>query len=248
MDQIKSEDETLDTFYRGRIYVLQKKKGYRFSIDAPLLADFIQIKNQDELLELGSGNGIITLLLSVKPFKHIIALEIQEALFQLAVKNVHINHLEDKVTVLHQDMRVYRPRRKFDVVFSNPPYYQRHKGHLSKSIEKSIAKHELKSDIFDIMHTTSQLLDNKGRAYFIFREARRNDFMQALERYGLNIRRARSVVPHPGSPPNLFLTECGFFLGERIEMRPLLLYDEGGDYTLEAQEIFAGRSDVSTSD
>ena len=73
-DQLKGEDETLDTFYHGRIRVFQKKKGYRFSIDAPLLADFVRTKETDQILELGTGNGILSLLLSIKPFAHLTAL------------------------------------------------------------------------------------------------------------------------------------------------------------------------------
>ena len=86
MKAIKGEDETLDTFYRGRIQILQKKKGYRFSVDAPLLADFIQTRPEDDLLELGTGNGIISLLLSLKACNHITSLEIQGSLFLLAQK------------------------------------------------------------------------------------------------------------------------------------------------------------------
>ena len=96
---LKGKDETLDSFYLGRVLVLQKKRGYRFSVDAPLLADFIQTKESDELLELGTGNGIISLLLSIKPFKHITAVEIQESLTDLALRNVRLNSLRIKLAL-----------------------------------------------------------------------------------------------------------------------------------------------------
>jgi tRNA1(Val) A37 N6-methylase TrmN6 len=101
--QLKGEDETLDSFYRGSILVLQKKEGYRFSVDAPLLADFVKTKRSDEILELGAGNGIISLLLSIKPFKHITAVEIQGSLADMARRNVKLNNLER--TSLHQKGR-----------------------------------------------------------------------------------------------------------------------------------------------
>lgn len=244
---MKEIDETLDTFYRGRISIIQKRRGYRFSVDAPLLADFIHTKNRDELLELGTGNGIISLLLSIKPFRHITALEIQESLALLAQRNVRLNHLEDKITVVKGDLRVFEADKKFDIVFSNPPYIEKEKGHLSESEEKSIAKHELKCDIFDIMHKTSELLRRKGRAIFVFPERRKINFIQAVQRYGMNIKAMRFVYPHSGSVPNLFLSECDFFSEKEVILPPLILYDEDGNYTSEAQEIFTGRTHVTTS-
>lgn len=238
---IKGEDETLDTFYRGRIQILQKKKGYRFSMDAPLLADFIQTQAEDNLLELGAGNGIIPLLLSLKPFKHITSLEIQESLFQLAQKNISLNRLESKISLLRRDLRFFRSRKKFDVIFSNPPYLEKHKGHLSQSREKSIAKHELKCTISDIMGKTSQLLKKKGRAYFIYPEKRREGLMQAGQSQGLYITRERRVFPRLGEKSNLFLSEWGFTAGKKVELPPLILYDDQGHYNSEVQEIFAGR-------
>jgi tRNA1Val (adenine37-N6)-methyltransferase len=245
--QNRNEDETYDSFFHGSIGVVQKTIGYRFSVDAPLLAAFIQTTKADELLELGTGNGIISLLLSIKPFQHITALEIQKSLFELAVKNIALNHLEDRITVLHQDLRRFRPNKEFDIIFSNPPYHPKNRGHLSSSVEKSIAKHELKVDIFDIMLSTSELLRQDGKAYFVFREARRDDFMQAVTRFGLGIVRTRAVLPRKDKAPNLFLAVCAFSSSETEIMPPLVLYDESGGYTSEAQEIFAGRIHDSTS-
>jgi len=110
---VKGKDETLDTFYSGRILVLQKKEGYRFSVDAPLLADFIRTRGSDELLELGAGNGIISLLLSIKPFRHITAVEIQAPLADLARRNVKLNNLEEKISGCNEkDPRAFKERRE----------------------------------------------------------------------------------------------------------------------------------------
>ena len=180
--QLKGEDETLDSFYRGSILVLQKKEGYRFSVDAPLLADFVKTKRSDEILELGAGNGIISLLLSIKPFKHITAVEIQRSLADMARRNVKLNNLERKVSIVQQDLLQYDSEKKFDVIFSNPPYIKKGEGHLSSSQEKSIAKHELKCDIFDIVEKTANLLKNKGRAYYVYLAKRKDDLLEAVER------------------------------------------------------------------
>lgn len=246
-NRLKGEDETLDSFYLGRVLVLQKKSGYRFSVDAPLLADFIQTAESDELLELGSGSGIVSLLLSIKPFKHITAVEIQESLADLASRNIRLNKLEGKISIIRKDLLCFRPKKKFDIVFSNPPYIKKNKGHLGPSLEKSIAKHELKVDIFGIMRKTGELLKKKGRAYFIFRAERKEDFMQAARMSGLKVRLIRYVCPRPSGPPNLFLTECDFTSQQERVLSPFILYDEEDNYTSEAEEIFRGRVNAETS-
>jgi len=241
-EPIKGDDETLDAFYHGRIRVLQKKKGYRFSVDAPLLADFIQTQPHDELLELGTGCGIISLLISLKPFRHLTALEIQVSLVDLAQRNIRLNQLEERVTVLNLDLKTYSPPHMFDVVFSNPPYHACNQGHLSAVPEKSVAKHELKGDIFAIMRKTSECLKPSGRAYFIYPERRREDFMKAMVEPGLHLQRLRLVLPREGAAANLFLAECAFSSEGSEEMLPLTLFDADGGYSAEARAIFAGRS------
>jgi len=238
---LKGEDETLDTFYLGRILVLQKKRGYRFSIDAPLLADFIQTKPSDEALELGAGSGIISLLLSIKPFKHITAVEIQDSLADLARRNVKINKLEKKISVIREDLLQYQPGRKYDVIFSNPPYIRKGEGHLSLSEERSVARHELKCDIFAVMRKTAELLHEEGRAYFIFQAKRKSDLYRAVEESGLMIDSVRFIHPREGRPPNLFLVSCNFSFRQETVLPPFVLYDKKGAYTPEAEEIFRGR-------
>lgn len=240
-DRLEAEDETLDTFYKGRILVLQKKKGYRFSIDAPLLADFIQTKSTDILLELGAGNGIVSLLLSIKPFLHVTALEIQASLACLAKRNVKLNNLERKIAVIEKDLRTFESREKFDVVYSNPPYIKKRGGQLSASLEKSIAKHELKCNILDIMGKTEELLKEVGRAYFIYPARRKNDFLQSAEAHHLKVRALRFIHPREGEAPNLFLTELGFDSFRTRIIPPLILYNKKGKYTEEVEQIFQGR-------
>jgi tRNA1Val (adenine37-N6)-methyltransferase len=239
--RMKNEDETLDSFYAGRIHVLQKKKGYRFSLDAPLLADFIQPESQDELLELGAGSGIISLLLSVKPFSHITAIELQPTLADLARRNVRLNHLEHRITVEEVDLKSFSPGGKFDKIYSNPPYYKRGGGHISPSRERAIARHELTCDIFDIMKITEDCLKPGGRAYFIYPCRQENYFMEALRSHRFRIRCRRNVIARPGSEPNLFLCEVDFTQSGEKRLPPLILYQKEGEYTQEAEEIFKGR-------
>ena len=245
-NRMKAEDETLDAFYHGRIKILQKIKGYRFALDAPLLADFIRTNENDELLEFGTGNGIVSLLLSLHPFKHITAVEVQASLAELARKNIKLNHLEKRITVVEQDLVQFQTENKYDIIFSNPPYHKKDEGHLSPLEEKSVAKHELKCTIFDIMQKTAALLKRNGRAYFVFPEKRKDDIEEAGKMNGLKMKSRRAVVVHKKASPNLFLIEYDF-LSQNLEQQPdLILYDEEGNYTQETQEIFSGRPHASS--
>jgi len=233
-------EETLDAFYHGRVLVRQRRSGYRFSVDAPLLASFIQTEPTDEVLELGTGCGIISLLLAGRPFRRITALEVQRSLAALAGRNVALNKLQGRVKVVRGDLRAFRPRKKFNVIFSNPPYVRGSAGTLSPSAEKAIAKHELRCDIFDVMDATRRLLKKGGRGYFVFPERRRPDFELALERSGLRLKRLRPVRSKAGQPACLFLSEVGRESVRTRRLRPLVLYRRRGEVSPEARRIYAG--------
>ncbi|HPW16951.1 MAG TPA: methyltransferase [Candidatus Aminicenantes bacterium] len=241
---LRRDDETLDSFYRGRVRVLQKKTGYRFSVDAPLLADFVRTRAEDEALDIGTGSGVIALLLSAKPVRRITALEVQPGLADLARRNVELNGLGGRIEVVEGDLRTYEPGRAFDLVFSNPPYIRQAAGPLSRSGEKSAAKHELHGNIADIMKRTAEWLAPGGRASFVYTEARRRDLLAAAAESGLAVRRTRFVHPRACAPPNLFLVELvrASEAGEGAvaEEPPLVLFAPGGRYTPEAEAVFAG--------
>ncbi len=258
------DGETLDAFYRGRIRILQKKKGYRFSVDAPLLADFIRTRPEDEALELGTGSGVISLLLSVKPFRRITALELQAGLADLARRNVEMNGLGGRIEIVEADLRTYEPGRTFDLIFSNPPYIRASTGFLSASAEKSAAKHELHGAIGEILGKTAEWLA-PGRPGVVRLSRKAADGFPGGRRResGLAVRRLRFVHPREGEPPNLFLVELGHARGERKAageeafgegtpgppsgsgqqpelMPPLVLFGPDGKYTAAAEAIFSG--------
>ncbi len=242
IDRLKNSDETLDTFYHGRVLVLQKKRGYRFAVDAVLLADFIQPRPADELLELGCGCGIISLLLSQKPFRHLTSLEIQPSLADLARRNVILNHLEEKITVIEADLRTYSPGRKFDVIFANPPYFKLATGWVSPMTEKAIARHEIMVDAPSLLSKTSELLKPDGRCYFIYRANRYPEILEIMRLNRLFPRRIRWVRPRSKQPPRFFLIEAGLSEQTVEELPPLVLFGADGQYSLEARRIFAGEN------
>lgn len=253
----RPDAETRDAFYRGRVVILQKKHGYRFAVDAPLLADFIRTRRSDEALEIGTGSGVIALLLSIKPFRHITALEVQAGLARLARRNVAVNGLERRIEVVRADLRRWRPERRFDLILSNPPYIKKATGFLSANGERSIARHEIKCDIETIMRRTAEWLKPRGRACFIYPERRRADFVKAAEAARLRLAIMREVRPVDDAPPNLFLSELchsnspagttgagrrNLSRGATIVLPPLVLFKHKGVYSDEAEAIFTGRA------
>lgn len=254
---LRRDGETLDAFYHGRVRVLQKTRGYRFSVDAPLLADFIRTGPDDEALDIGTGSGVISLLLCVKPVRRVTALEIQPGLADLARRNAALNGLEGRIEVVEADLRTYEPGRRFDLIFSNPPYIRKSTGQLSRSAEKSAAKHELHGGIDEIMDRTAAWLAPGGRACFVYPEKRRADFARAANARGFRVLRFRHVLPRAGEPPNLFLVELGRTAAEGSGpgkgsgeehaepvdpeiMPPLVLYGPDGKYTEAAEAVFSG--------
>jgi len=236
----RGKNETLDAFYRGRIRLLQSRTGYRFSVDAPLLADFVRVPRGGTALELGAGCGVVSLLVALRPVRSLTALEVQPRLARLAARNARLNGMEKKVHVVRGDLRTFAVRRKFDVVFSNPPYIERGSGFPSPVGEKNIAKHEIKCDIIDVMNAAARFLKKNGRAFFIFPVRRRAAFLRATRLGGLRVRRERFVLPRRGAPAHLFLAECGRGPGRGRLETPLALLEADGSPAAEAERVFSG--------
>ncbi|MGQ9617550.1 MAG: tRNA1(Val) (adenine(37)-N6)-methyltransferase [Candidatus Aminicenantia bacterium] len=238
---IIGEDETLDRFFRGRVQIIQKKKGWRFSIDAPLLASYIQSTPESELLELGAGNGVVSILVAVsKPFKRIVALEIQDSLISLAKRNVLINSLRGKIEVVKGDIKSADSLPKFDIVFSNPPYRRKWDGRISPNQERAIAKHEILCELKDVLKAFASSMRSEGKGYVIYRTERLTEFEEKCGEENLWIRRLRYVHTKKISSPQLFLCELRLEKGERIEEPPLIIFEDDKIYTKEMEEILSG--------
>lgn len=220
-------DETLDLFSNGTLKVLQKKTGYRFSIDAILLSQFIQIRKNENAIDLGTGCGILPLLLSkMTKGRSFIGVEIQKGLAECAQRNVTLNHLEDKISILHQDYRNLRnifPPCFFDVVFSNPPYRRLRTGRINPSEEKAIARHEINGTIFELTQVASYLLRQKGRCYLIFSSERLVDLMVALRESRLEPKRLQLVYPRSKTSSKFVLIESVKASGVELKIMPPLI-------------------------
>ncbi len=222
-----SPDETLDTFFNGKLKILQKKRGYRFSIDAILLAQFVRIRKDERVIDLGTGCGILPLLLSqMSKASSFIGVEIQKGLAECAAQNVLFNQLEDRISILHRDfteLKTVFPPGSFHVVVSNPPYRKFRTGRINPYPEKAIARHEIKGTLEDLTEITSYLLPNKGRSYLIFPASRSADLFIALRRQNLEPKRVQLVHPHIGERANFILVESIKSSGVELKVMPPMI-------------------------
>ena len=226
-----SPDETLDTFFNGKLQMIQKKRGYRFSVDAILLSQFIKIHKDERVMDLGTGCGILPLLLSHTTKAHsFIGVEIQKKLADCAKKNVILNHLENRISILKQDFRGLRntfPPGSFDVVLSNPPYRKYRTGRINPSLEKAIARHEMKGTVEELISVASYLLPPKGRCYLIFPVLRTVDLLVALRGEKLEPKRLQFVHPFIGKEAKFILTESIKDSGVELKLvNPLILHEK----------------------
>jgi tRNA1Val (adenine37-N6)-methyltransferase len=229
MNLSPAEDETLDTFFNGKLHILQKKRGYRFSIDAILLSQFIKIRKNEKAIDLGTGCGIVPLLLSHTTKAHsFVLVEIQKGLAELAKRNVLLNNLGDRISVLNKDFRELKemvPSGSFNVVFSNPPYRKYRTGRVNPLFEKAIARHEIKGTLEDLISIASYLLPPKGRCYLIYPASRVVDLLLILRSHRLEPKRIQWVYPHLNGEAKFILVESIKASGVELKViEPLILH------------------------
>ena len=234
------KDETLDTI--KDVKIIQSKEGYRFSIDAVLLEHFITAKPGEKGIELGTGSGIISILLAkrLKSTK-ITAVEIQEALAGRAARNVELNDLKGKIDVRSMDMRELRKEfqtNEIDFVFSNPPFRKPKTGRMSTDEERAIARHEIEISLPDLVSTAAYLLKHNGRFYMIYHPFRLAELVSLLRESRLEPKRMRFVHSRADEEAKMVLIEAvkGGGIWLKIDP-PLYLYEKGNDYTRETKEI-----------
>lgn len=192
-DVIINQDETIDDY--DNLKVIQKVYGFRFSIDAVLLANFAIIKKKDKVIDLGTGNGIISLLIASKA-EHITAIEIQPEMVDLAKRNVILNGLSDKIEIIEADLRLSKelfPSGQYDVVITNPPYRILGSGRVNPNDLKALARHEINCTLDDVLKASFYLLKNKGRLAIVHRPDRLVELLIGSRQYKLEPKRLQFV-------------------------------------------------------
>ena len=244
MDVPIHPDETLDSPLNKKLKIIQKKKGYRYSIDAILLAHFCHLQKGDKVIDLGTGNAIIPILLATRRIAdRIVGVEIQEELIDAARRNVAINKMEGQISVIHGDVRGLSgclEGSSFNVTISNPPFRPTRTGRVSPDRQKALARHEILGSLEDMARISSFLLRPGGRFHIIYPTSRAVDMFVVLRSFGLEPKRVQFVHSNASEDAKLVLTEA--VKGSRKELKilePLFIYDLKGHHTAQMEEIYS---------
>ncbi len=238
-----NEGERLDDLQIGGLMLIQNKNSFCFGIDAVLLSDYALVRRGETVLDIGTGTGVIPILLSAKTEgSHFTGLEIQEKSVLLAKRNISLNGLNDRVDIIWGDIKDCRElidSQSMNVIVSNPPYMINEHGLKGENREKTIARHEICCTFEDIARESARILKEGGRMYLIHRPFRLADIFDSLRRHHLEPKRLRLVQSYAEKEPSMVLIEA--LKGGRARLmveRPLVIYEAPGVYTKEIYEIY----------
>lgn len=235
--------ERLDDLVRDGLKIIQKPGGFCFSMDAVLLANFASVKKHDMVVDLGTGTGVVPLLLATrKKAVRIFGLEIRQDVVDRAVRSVAGNGLTELIEIIHGDIKeavnVLGPG-KFDLITSNPPYMPIGRGEINPDDELALARHEISCTLADVVCAGAGLLNSHGRMAVVHRPERLADLLYLMKTCGLEPKRLRMVYPKPGRKPAMALVEAVKGAKPDLDiMAPLFVYDSQGGYTPELMKIY----------
>lgn len=240
--ELKS-DERLDDLQRNGYQIIQKKNGFCFGMDAVLLSGFARVKQGEKAIDLGTGTGIIPILLEAKyEGEHYTGLEIQDEMADMAARSVALNHLEEKVSIVKGDIKEASRlfgAASFDVVTSNPPYMNDAHGLKNPDLPKAISRHEVLCTLDDVTREAARLLRPGGRFYMVHRPHRLIEIITALTKYKLEPKRMKMVHPFVEKDANMVLIEAVRGGKSMIKVEaPIVVYREPGVYTQEIYDIY----------
>jgi tRNA1Val (adenine37-N6)-methyltransferase len=241
---MRLQDETLAPSPGGTLKILQKKKGYRFSVDSILLVHFVRVSESQKIVDLGTGSGIIPIMLATKyKSAEIWGVEIQEEVAEMAERNVAMNNLQGRVHILQDDARKLIDRfesETFDIALTNPPYRKIRSGRLNIQREKAIARHEIKGSLAEMAKIAFHLLRPKASFYLIYPAVRFADLITSIRGGHLEPKRLRLVHPTVEKDAQLVLVEAVKGGRPGVEIYPpLFIHDLNGQYTEEMRSIYS---------
>lgn len=241
--ELKESERIDDLEFKG-LKIIQNERGFCFGIDSVLLSDFAKnIKKNSLVLDLGTGTGIIPILLCGKTeLKKIIGVEIQKEVSDMAKRSSKLNNLEDRFQVLNEDIlnlnKIYG-NQTFDAIVTNPPYKKKDTGIINEDERKIISRHEITAKLEDFIKVSKDLLKDKGEFYMVHRPERLVDIFSLLRKYKIEPKELRFVYSNINKPPKLVLVKgiknSKSFL--KVD-KNLYIYDDKGNYTNEILKIY----------
>lgn len=237
------ENERLDELHRNGYYIIQNPERFCFGMDAVLLSGFAKAKKGERVLDLGTGTGIIPILMEAKTeSEDFTALEIQEESADMARRSVLYNHLENRINIVTGDIKDASKifgASSFDVITTNPPYMIGEHGISCASDAKAIARHEVLCDLDDILRESAKLLRPGGRFYMVHRPFRLAEIMSKMVAYKIEPKRMKLVYPYIDKEPNMVLIEGVKNAKSRLEIEPpLIVYEKDGEYTKRIYDLY----------
>lgn len=244
MDISLKENERIDDLQINSLKIIQNSNGFCFGIDSVLLSDFAKgIKNGAKVIDLGTGTGIIAILLTAKTrLKKIIGVELQEEVADMAKRSVILNNLTDTVDIIKEDIRKLDKILEigtYDAIVTNPPYMKENTGLKNENNAKLISRHEVECTLKDIAQISSKLLKDNGEIYMVHRPDRLVDIMEIFRKYKLEIKEMRLIYSNKNSQSNLVLIKAVKNAKSFLKIyKPLYIYNEDGKYTDEILNIY----------
>lgn len=242
MTELKST-ERIDDLQRNNLKIIQDSERFCFGMDAVLLSGFAKAKRGETVLDLGTGTGIIPILMSAKTeADHFSALEIQPDSADMAMRSVALNGLREKIDIVTGDIkeasRIFG-KASFDVVTSNPPYMIAGHGETNPDDAKAIARHEVLCTLDDVVREAALCLKPNGRFYMVHRPFRLGEIFACLEKYKLRVKELRMVHPYIDKDPNMVLIGATKGGNQGVKIAPpLIVYKEQGVYTDEIYDVY----------
>lgn len=235
--------ERLDDLQCKGYYIIQDPKRFCFGVDAVFLSNFVKAKSGSRILDLGTGTGIIPILLAAKTqAEHITGLEIQEESAEMAQRSVVFNHLEERIKIIQGDIKEAAglfPAASFDVITSNPPYMMNQHGLENVYEPKNIARHEILCNLEDVVKAAAYLVKPGGSFFLIHKPFRLAEIFSVLMQYKMEPKRMRLIHPYVEKEPNMVMIEAVRGGKSRITIEPpLVVYEKAGVYTEEVLRIY----------
>lgn len=227
--------------------IIQRKDMFNFSLDTVLLANFCTLnKDVNEIVDFGTNNAAIPLLLSRRTDKKITGVEIQKDAVNLAIKNIELNHLDNQISIIHADIKEFvKTAQKVKLVVCNPPFFKvGERSNLNENEYLQIARHEIKINLDEIIKSAAMILDNKGRFAMVHRPDRMIEIINCMQKYDIEPKRIQFVYPKVGKESHIFLIE-GMYKGNKgikIE-QPLYAHENDGSYTKDVRRMFGEKVD-----